>query len=118
MDKETLQHARYNDVFGIGDCTNLPTSKTGAAIRSQAPALVANLMAFRRGEPLPNRYDGYTACPVVTGYGTLVMAEFDYTKQPAESMPFDQNRERYSMYALKTYALPQLYWHGMLRGRL
>lgn len=118
VDKETLQHSRYPDVFGLGDCSNLPTSKTGAAIRSQAPVVVANLASLRRGEALTSKYNGYTACPVVTGYGTLVMAEFDYTKNPAESMPFDQNRERYSMYALKTYALPQLYWHGMLRGRL
>jgi sulfide:quinone oxidoreductase len=118
VDRFTLQHVRHADVFALGDCTNLPTSKTGAAIRSQAPVLVANLMAHRAEAPLAASYDGYTACPVVTSYGGLVMAEFDYTKQPAESMPFDQNRERYSMYALKVYALPQLYWHGMLRGRM
>jgi sulfide:quinone oxidoreductase len=125
VDKHTLQHVRHPDVFALGDCSNLPTSKTGAAIRSQAPVLVANLMAHRVAQaagaaqgPLPAAYDGYTACPVVTGYGSLVMAEFDYSKEPAESMPFDQNQERYSMYALKTYLLPQLYWHGMLRGRM
>ena len=33
-------------------------------------------------------------------------------------IPFDQSRERYSMYALKAYCLPELYWNGMLRGRL
>jgi sulfide:quinone oxidoreductase len=54
----------------------------------------------------------------VTGYGRLVLAEFDYTKGPCESFPFDQNKERYSMYALKAYALPRMYWHGMLKGRL
>ena len=125
VDKHTLQHVRHPDVFALGDCSNLPTSKTGAAIRSQAPVLVANLMAHRVARAaaaaqvaLPAAYNGYTACPVVTGYGSLVMAEFDYSKEPAESMPFDQNQERYSMYALKTYLLPQLYWHGMLRGRM
>ena len=50
--------------------------------------------------------------------GRLVLAEFDYSKGPCESFPFDQNRERYSMYALKAYALPRMYWHGMLRGRM
>jgi len=34
-----------------------------------------------------------------------------------ESFPFDQSQERYSMYLLKKYALPNLYWHGMLKGR-
>jgi hypothetical protein len=61
-------------------------------------------------------YDGYTSCPLVTGYGRLILAEFDYEGQPRETFPFDQSKERRSMYLLKKYALPRLYWHGMLRG--
>ena len=118
VDKHTLAHTRHANVFALGDCSSLPTSKTGAAIRKQAPVVAENLMLLRAGSPLAASYDGYTACPVVTGYGSLVMAEFDYSKEPKESFPFDQNRERYSMYALKAYALPQVYWHGMLRGRM
>ncbi len=118
VDKGTLQHVRYPNVFGIGDCSNLPTSKTGAAIRKQAPALVHNLLALRAGTPLTAQYDGYTSCPVVTGRGKLIMAEFAYDKKPIESFPFDQRRERFSMYMVKAHLLPQIYWHGMLRGRL
>ncbi len=118
VDKFTLQHARYPRVFAVGDCSSLPTSKTGAAIRKQAPVLVANLLALRNGTPMLEAYDGYTSCPLVTGYGKLILAEFDYDGQPAESFPFDQSEERYSMYALKAYGLPQMYWHGMLRGRV
>jgi sulfide:quinone oxidoreductase len=118
VDKLTLQHVRYADVFALGDCSSLPTSKTGAAIRKQAPVLVENLLAYRRKAPLAATYDGYTSCPLVTGYGRLILAEFDYDGQPAESFPFDQSQERYSMYALKAYGLPQMYWHGMLRGRV
>ena len=118
VDKSTLEHTIFRDVFALGDCSSLPTSKTGAAVRGQAPVLVENLMALRHHEPLAGVYDGYTACPVVTGYGKLVMAEFDYSKTPKESFSFDQNQERYSMFALKAYALPRLYWHGMLRGRM
>ncbi len=117
VDKHTLQHTKYNNVFSLGDCSNLPTSKTGAAIRKQAPTLVANLNAVMKNKPLPKSYDGYTSCPLVTGYGRLILAEFDYNKEPMESFPFDQSQERYSMYALKAYALPNLYWHGMLKGR-
>ncbi len=117
VDKHTLQHTKYSNVFSLGDCSNLPTSKTGAAIRKQAPTVVANLDAVMNNKPLPKSYDGYTSCPLVTGYGRLVLAEFDYNKEPMESFPFDQSQERYSMYALKAYALPNLYWHGMLKGR-
>jgi sulfide:quinone oxidoreductase len=118
VDKFTLQHTRYPNVFSLGDSSNLPTSKTGAAIRKQAPTVVANLISYMNGQRLTATYDGYTSCPVVTGYGSLIMAEFDYNKKPKESFPFDQAEERYSMYALKAYALPRMYWHGMLRGRM
>ncbi|MCS6978346.1 MAG: NAD(P)/FAD-dependent oxidoreductase [Gemmatales bacterium] len=118
VDKFTLQHVRYPNVFALGDNANLPTSKTGAAIRKQAPVLVANLLSAMKGEPLTARYDGYTSCPIVTAYGRLVLAEFDYDHQPRESFPFDQSKERYSMWLLKKYGLPWMYWHGMLRGRM
>lgn len=118
VDKYSLQHARYPAVFSLGDNSSLPTSRTGAAIRKQAPVLVANLLALRDGRALEARYDGYASCPLVTGYGKLIMAEFDYDGNPAESFPFDQGKERYSMYALKAYGLPEMYWNGMLRGRV
>jgi sulfide:quinone oxidoreductase len=119
VDPGTLQHTRYDNVFGLGDNSNLPTSKTGAAIRKQAPALVDHLMATIHGTtPVNGTYDGYTSCPLVTGYGKLVLAEFDYDKEPQESFPFDQTEERYSMYALKAYGLPRMYWNGMLKGRM
>ncbi len=117
VNKETTQHTRYANVFSLGDCSNLPTSKTGAAIRKQAPTTTENIMSFLAGGALDKHYDGYTSCPLVTGYGKLILAEFDYNKQPAESFPFNQAEERYSMYALKAYGLPKMYWHGMLRGR-
>ena len=117
VDMYSLQHTRFPNVFSLGDASNLPTSKTGAAVRKQAPVLVANMRAAMAGEPLKARYDGYTSCPLVTGYGRLILAEFDYEGNPAETFPFDQSRERRSMYWLKKYGLPPLYWRGMLRGR-
>ncbi len=117
VNKDTTQHNKYKNVFALGDNSSLPTSKTGAAIRKQAPVTVANLTAAMQGNDLDAIYDGYTSCPLVTGYGSLILAEFDYNKKPKESFPFDQSKERYSMYALKAYGLPKMYWHGMLRGR-
>jgi sulfide:quinone oxidoreductase len=115
--KHTLQHVRFSNVFALGDASSLPTSRTGAAIRKQAPVLVENLLAFREGRRLLACYDGYASCPLVTGFGKLILAEFDYDGQPQESFPFDQSQERYSMYLMKLHALPELYWNGMLRGR-
>ena len=117
VDKHTTQHNKFPNVFSLGDCSSLPTSKTAAAIRKQAPVTVANIRSFIEGASLSDKYSGYTSCPLVTGYKSLVLAEFDYDKQPEETFPFDQSKERYSMFLLKKYALPQLYWNGMLKGR-
>ncbi|USK36461.1 NAD(P)/FAD-dependent oxidoreductase (plasmid) [Bacillus sp. F19] len=116
VDKYTLQHKRFHNVFGIGDCTNLPTSKTGAAIRKQAPVLVQNLLCQMNAMPVIHEYNGYTSCPLVTGYGSLILAEFDYDCNPDETFPFDQSKERLSMYLLKKELLPVIYWNGMLKG--
>jgi len=116
-DKHTLQHPRFANVFCLGDASSLPTSKTGAAIREQAPVLARNLLAAARSAPLEARYDGYTSCPLVTGYGKLVLAEFDYEGRLRETFPFDQNQERLSMYWLKRFLLPRFYWDWMLKGR-
>lgn len=118
VDRETLRHTRYANIYALGDASSLPTSKTGAAVRKQAPVLVKNLVAAILGGSADAKYDGYTACPLVTGYGRLVMAEFDYNNQPKETFPFDQSKERWSMYQFKARILPRMYWWGILKGRM
>lgn len=117
VDKHTLQHPKFKNVFTLGDASGLPTSKTGAAIRKQAPVLVDNLLAAILNKPLTAKYTGYTSCPLVTGYGKLVLAEFDYDSNPMETFPFDQSKERWSMYQLKKHGLPWLYWNKILTGK-
>ena len=65
---------------------------------------------------LRGKYDGYTCCPLITGYHSAIMAEFDYEGNPAPSFPLDPTKERYSMFIAKVYALPWIYWHRMLKG--
>ncbi|KAJ8311640.1 hypothetical protein KUTeg_010995 [Tegillarca granosa] len=91
--KDTLQHTKYPNIFGIGDCTSLPTSKTAAAL---------------------HRYDGYTSCPLITGRGKCILAEFDYDAQPLETFPIDQGKERWTMYHMKKDVMPPIYWQGFL----
>ncbi|WP_232826209.1 FAD/NAD(P)-binding oxidoreductase [Cyanothece sp. BG0011] len=112
----TLQHNRYPNVFGLGDASSLPTSKTAAAARKQAPVVVQNLLSKMNRQPLMAQYDGYTCCPLITGYRSAIMAEFDYDGNPTPSLPLDPTKERYSMFLAKVYALPWIYWHRMLKG--
>ncbi|AHY48255.1 Pyridine nucleotide-disulfide oxidoreductase (plasmid) [Rubrobacter radiotolerans] len=122
VDKHTLQHTRYPNVFALGDASNLPTSKTGAAIRKQAPVVVHNLIKLMGGADLKKDsedYHGYTSCPLVTDYGKMLLAEFDYSLKPRPTFPpweHDSTKETYTNWLLKTQGLPNIYWHGMLKG--
>ncbi|MFW5899533.1 MAG: FAD-dependent oxidoreductase [Jiangellaceae bacterium] len=116
VDHGTLRSVHDPDVFALGDVAAVPTAKTGAAVRKQAPVLVDHLLAHRRGGTSEKRYDGYSSCPLVTAYGRLVLAEFTYGNIHAPTFPVDQTKERWDMYMLKRHVLPRLYWYGMLRG--
>lgn len=116
INKNTMQHSRYNNVFALGDCTNAPCSKTGAAIRKQVPVVVSNVLAVINQQKPVAEYTGYSACPIPTQYGKLMLAEFDYTNTPKMTFPFDQAKPRWTMWILKTKVLPWLYWNKILKG--
>jgi sulfide:quinone oxidoreductase len=117
VDKHTLQSPDWPNVFALGDAASLPTSKTGAAVRKQAPVVAANLRAVSRGKPASARYDGYTSCPLVTARNRMLLAEFDYDLKPTPSFPFiNTMKPRYDMWLLKRYGLPAMYWRLMLKG--
>lgn len=118
VDKYTLQHVDYPNVFALGDIAGTPNAKTGAAAVRQAPIVASNLLALLKGREPVAQYNGYIACPIVTGYGQMLLCELDYTGRPAPTIPIiDSLRERYDMWLLKKYGLPWLYWNVFLRGR-
>lgn len=117
VDKHTMQHVRYPNVFALGDAGSTPNSKTGAAIRKQAPIVVANLLDHLAGRPLSERYDGYASCPIVTSDHEMLLAEFNYDLKLTPSFPvIDQVKPRRDMWYLKKYGLPFIYWNLMLKG--
>ena len=117
VDRYTLQHTRYANVFSLGDVAGTPNAKTGAAIRKQAPVLVENLLSYMKHQQSDARYNGYSSCPIVTGYGKMLLAEFDYENKAAPSLPLDTSRPRWDMWILKKYLLPWFYWNRMLKGK-
>lgn len=123
VDINSLQHKKYLNIFGIGDVAALPTAKTGAAIRKQAPVVVDNILKLIKGKTADNKsYQGYSSCPLVTGYGKMVLAEFNYknefTPDPKLKMMLisDSSKEHWRLWLLKKYMLPYLYWHKMMKG--
>jgi len=117
VDKETLQHRRYNNVFGIGDICGIPMGKTGGSARHHAPIMTANLISAMEGKELKEKFDGYTVCPLKTKYGEIIMAEFGYDG-PMPSIPFwkDVSVPRSSWWVFDVYMLKPMYQHLMMRG--
>ena len=117
VDQHTLQNAQYPEIFSLGDASSLPTSKTAAAVRKQAPVAVKNLLAQLDGRELPARYDGYTSCPLVTAYGKVILAEFIYGGVVAPTLPLSPFKQSRFYWVVKKYLLPPFYWRYMLRGK-
>ena len=118
VDKHTLQSPDWPNVFALGDASNLPTSKTGAAARQQALVLAANLLAAMRGQArCPAATTATRSCPLVTSRNRMLLAEFDYDLKRTPTFPFINTlKPRYDMWLLKRYGLPSLYWNLMLKG--
>lgn len=124
VDSGSLQHNKFRNIFGLGDAAGLPTAKTGAAIRKQVPVVVENVLRLMSTQDMSSiTYNGYSSCPLVTDYGKMVLAEFDYdsnfTPDPKLKRMFisDSSKEHWRLWIFKKYGLPYLYWNKMLKGR-
>ena len=115
--KETLQHVKYPNIFALGDIAAVPMGKTGGSARKQYKVVVDNLISVMEGKEPTAKYDGYTVCPLITGLGTVMLAEFNWTKKPTPSFPLDPTKERWIWWLLKVYALKPMTQYGMLSGR-
>lgn len=117
VDKFTLQHRRYQNVFGIGDVCGIPMGKTGGSARHHAPIMAKNLISAMQKKELKEKFDGYTVCPLKPRYGEIIMAEFGYDG-PMPSVPFwkDISVPRASWWIFDVYLLKPMYQHLMMRG--
>ena len=61
------------------------------------------------------QYDGYTSCPLITGYNSCILAEFDFNAEPLETFPINQGKERRTMFHMKRDIMPELYWKMLLK---
>jgi len=123
VNHHTMQHNMYSNIFGLGDVAALPTAKTGAAVRKQVPIVVDNIVMLMQHSKIGDKsYNGYSSCPLVTDYGKMVLAEFDYqsnfTPDPKlkRMLISDSSKEHWRLWILKKYMLPYLYWNKMMKG--
>jgi sulfide:quinone oxidoreductase len=109
-DKNKMVSKKYSNVFGIGDATDFPTSKTASGIRKQAPILVEILKSLMKGEQPTATYDGEIICPMLTRYKRVMFAHFNYEESMSPAI------ESYANWVLKVHMLRPIYWNLMLNG--
>lgn len=123
VNKETMQHVKFPNVFALGDIAAVPMGKTGGSARKQYKVVVENAISVMEGKDLTSKYDGYTVCPLITSIGTVMLAEFNWASKKTGSgknaaiLPIDPTQERWIWWLLKVYALKPMTQIGMLSGR-
>ncbi|CCQ44911.1 pyridine nucleotide-disulphide oxidoreductase family protein [Pseudarthrobacter siccitolerans] len=118
VDRQTLRHIRFPNVWSLGDAAGTTNSKSGGALRKQTMVLAKNLVAARKGKPLPAKYNGYSVCPFTVSRNTVVFAEFDDRYRPMPTVPRvpTWNESRLS-WVVDRNIFPQVYWNMILKGR-
>ncbi|WP_144875650.1 NAD(P)/FAD-dependent oxidoreductase [Microbacterium sp. 1.5R] len=115
VDRETLRHRRWDNVWALGDAASLTRIRSGGAIRSQAKVIADALTRPDR----KRRYDGYSETPFTVTAHSAVFAEFDRRGRLQPSIPWWRTlyRERRFTYVMDRWVLPWVYWNLILTGR-
>jgi sulfide:quinone oxidoreductase len=122
-DKHTLQSKHHENMFVIGDATNVPASKAGSVAHFEAEILTENILSFINGETMEAKFDGHANCFIETGYGKATLIDFNYDTEPLPGKyPFagigpmgllKVNRANH----FGKLAFRWVYWHLLLTGK-
>lgn len=118
VEKPTLRHKRFKNVFAVGDVAGVPKGKTAASVKWQVPVAVDHLVAAIEGKESKEVYNGYTSCPLITRKGRAMLVEFDYNDNLTPSFPgvIAPLEELWITWVMKEVALKPTYV-SMLRGQ-
>lgn len=117
VERGSLRHKRYPNVFAVGDVAGVPKGKTAASVKWQVPVALDHLVADLQGKTSDSVYTGYTSCPLITQLGRAMLVEFDYEDNLTPSFPgvIAPLEELWITWVMKTMALKPTYI-AMLRG--
>ena len=122
-EKHTLKAKHFDNIFVLGDATDLPTSKAGSVAHFQVEVFVPNFLRYIEGLELLPTFDGHANCYIETGYGKAALIDFNYDVEPLPGMyplpgvgPFPLLREsRVNHWGKLLFRW--IYWHVLLKGR-
>lgn len=120
--KATLQSKDYENIFVLGDASNIPASKAGSVAHFEAEILTENILRYIKGEPLKAEFDGHANCFVETGNGKALLIDFNYTHEPVEgTFPFPgigplRLLKESRINHMGKLAFKWIYWNMLLKG--
>lgn len=122
-DKHTLRSDKFENVFVLGDASNIPTSKAGSVAHFAAEILMENLMSAIEGRPMMAKFDGHANCYIETGYGKGALIDFNYDTEPLPGTfplpgigPFGLLKNtKINHYGKVMFRW--IYWHILLKGK-
>lgn len=121
-DKNTLQSKAYENIFVIGDATDVPASKAGSVAHFEAEILTKNIINYINSKPLFPDFDGHANCYIESGYNKAFLIDFNYDLEPVEGVfpfpgigPFPLLKES-RVNHLGKMAFRYIYWYMLLKG--
>ncbi len=120
--KATLQAMNYDNIFVLGDASNVPASKAGSVAHFEAEILTENIKHYIKGEPLSEEFDGHANCFIETGGGKALLIDFNYTHEPVEgTFPFPgvgplRLMKESRINHMGKLAFRWIYWNMLLKG--
>lgn len=122
-DKHTLLVDGYDNIFAIGDCTNLPSSKAGSVAHFEADILFENFLDVIDGREPRAKFDGHANCYIESGFGKGILIDFNYTTEPLPGKyplpgvgPFSLLEET-KMNHYGKVMFRWMYWNLLLQGK-
>ncbi len=121
--KHTLQSKNYENIFVLGDASDIPTSKAGSVVHFASDVLYENILSAIEGRPLNAKFDGHSNCYIETGHGKGSIIDFNYDTEPLPGTfplpgvgPFGllQNT-KLNHYGKVLFRW--IYWHILLKGK-
>lgn len=122
-DKHTLRSEKWENIFVLGDASNIPTSKAGSVVHFASEILYENILSAIEGRPLLAKFDGHSNCYIETGFGKGSLIDFNYETEPLPGTyplpgvgPFGLLKNtRINHYGKVMFRW--IYWHLLLKGK-
>ncbi len=120
--KKTLQSLNFNNVFVIGDATDVPTSKAGSVAHFQSEILTENILSAIEDREMIAEFDGHANCFIESGFGKGILIDFNYDTEPLPGKfplpgigPFSLLQET-KMNHYGKIMFRWMYWNFLLKG--